>query len=100
MILMLIVWPVTAAIAAWWRKRKNRARRRGMAGMTPGMRLLLQLPYALGLLATFVVGFAIIAWRSGYWGPARRAYYSLFALMALLVVAFLVRWNYLPPVWR
>jgi CubicO group peptidase (beta-lactamase class C family) len=139
LILMLIVWPVTAAIAAWWRKRKNRARRRGMAGsraaillallfsatftlfgfgfvarstrmlqsatgivtgMTPGMRLLLQLPYALGLLATFVVGFAIIAWRSGYWGPARRAYYSLFALMALLVVAFLVRWNYLPPVWR
>ena len=34
------------------------------------------------------------------WGPARRAYYTLIAMMALLVVAFLVRWNYLPPVWR
>jgi len=54
----------------------------------------------VGLLAAFVLGFAVIAWRRRYWGPARRAYYTLFAMMVLLVVAFLVRWNYLPPVWR
>ncbi len=71
-----------------------------VTGMTPGMLRLLQLPYALGLLAAFVLGFAVIAWRRRYWGPARRAYYTLFAMMVLLVVAFLVRWNYLPPVWR
>jgi hypothetical protein len=139
LILILLVWPVTAAVAAWWGKRRNQPRRPAdtgsrtaiilatlfsalfawfgfgfvsrstrmlmsatgiVTGMTPGMRLLLQLPYALGLLAAFVLGFAVVAWRRGYWGPARRVYYSLIATIALLVVAFLVRWNYLPPVWR
>ncbi len=139
LILMFLVWPVTAAVAAWWGRRRNRARRNAttgsrtavilavifsvlftwfgfgfvarstrmlesatgiVTGMTPGMRRLLQLPYALGLLAAFVLGFAVIAWRRRYWGPIRRAYYTAFAMMALLVVAFLVRWNYLPPVWR
>jgi CubicO group peptidase (beta-lactamase class C family) len=139
LILMLLVWPVTAAVAAWWDRRGNRARRRATAGsraaialallfcvlfawfgfgfiarstamlmsatgivtgMTQEMRLLLQLPYALGLLAALVLGLAVIAWRRGYWGPVRRAYYTLFAMMAVLIIAFLVRWNYLPPVWR
>ncbi len=139
MILMLLVWPVTAAVAAWWGRRRNRARRSAttgsraaiilavlftvlltwflfgfiarstrmlesatgiVTGMTPGMLRLLQLPYALGLLSALVLGFAVIAWRSKFWGPARRVYYTLFSMMALLVVAFLVRWNYLPPVWR
>lgn len=71
-----------------------------VTGMTAGMRLLLQLPYALGLLAAFVLGFAVSAWRRGYRGPARRVYYSLIATFAVLAVAFLVRWNYSPPVWR
>jgi CubicO group peptidase (beta-lactamase class C family) len=69
-------------------------------GMTPGMRALLQLPYVLALLAALLVVFAAVAWRRCYWGPVRRTYYTLIAALAILVVAFLVRWNYLPPVWR
>ena len=139
LILILVVWPVTAVVVVWWGRRRNHPRRPAetgsraaiilallfsvlfawfgfgfiarstrmlmsatgiVTGMTPGMRQLLLLPYALGLLAAFVTGFAVIAWRSGYWGPTRRVYYSLIATIAVLVVAFLVRWNYLPPVWR
>jgi CubicO group peptidase (beta-lactamase class C family) len=139
LIIMLIAWPVTVAVAAVWDKRKNRTRRPATAGsrtaivlavifsalfalfgfgfvarstrmltsatgivtgMTPEMHRLLQLPYALALVAALVTGFAVIAWRRGYWGPARRVYYALVAIMALLVVVFLVRWNYLPPVWQ
>jgi uncharacterized membrane protein YidH (DUF202 family) len=69
-------------------------------GMTPGMRALLQLPYVMALVAALVVVFATLAWRRRYWGPVRRTYYTLIAALAILVVAFLVRWNYLPPVWR
>jgi CubicO group peptidase (beta-lactamase class C family) len=139
LILILLVWPVTAVVAAWWGRRRNRPRSAAdtgsraaimlallfsvlfawfgfgfiarsnrmlmsttgiVTGMTSGMRQLLLLPYALGLLAAIVLGFAVIAWRRGYWGPVRRVYYSLLATIAVLVVAFLVRWNYLPPVWR
>jgi CubicO group peptidase (beta-lactamase class C family) len=69
-------------------------------GMTPGMRALLQLPYVLALLAALLVVFAAVAWRRCYWGPVRRTYYTLIAALAILVIAFLVRWNYLPPVWQ
>lgn len=69
-------------------------------GMTRGMQALLQLPYVLALLAALVVVFAAVAWRRRYWGPVRRTYYTVIAAFAILVVAFLIRWNYLPPVWR
>jgi CubicO group peptidase (beta-lactamase class C family) len=139
LILMFIAWPVTAAVAALWDRRRKRTGRHASAGsrtaivlavlfsalfavfgfgfvarstrmltsatgivtgMTPGMHRLLQLPYILALLAAIVIGFTVIAWRRRYWGPTRRVYYTLIAVMSLLGVAFLVLWNYLPPVWH
>jgi CubicO group peptidase (beta-lactamase class C family) len=68
-------------------------------GMTGDMRLLAVVPYLLVPLGLAVLAFAWRAWRYGYWGILRRSYFTSLAVGAVLVLAFLVRWNYLPPRW-
>jgi hypothetical protein len=68
-------------------------------GMTGDMRLLAMIPYVLVPLGFAVLALTWRAWHYRYWGIVRRAYYSSLALGVVLVLAFLVRWNYLPPRW-
>jgi CubicO group peptidase (beta-lactamase class C family) len=68
-------------------------------GMTGDMRLLAVVPYLLVPLGLAVLVFTWRAWRYGYWGIVRRAYFTSLAVGAVLVLAFLARWNYLPPRW-
>jgi hypothetical protein len=68
-------------------------------GMTGDMRLLALVPYLLVPLGLAVLGFTWRAWSSRRWGVVRRAYLTLLAAGVILVLAFLVRWNYLPPRW-
>lgn len=67
-------------------------------GVTTQMRAVSLLAWVLAALAVAIVVGAIAAWRRGWWDIPRRGLISIYAVVALLVVAFLVRWNYLPPV--
>jgi CubicO group peptidase (beta-lactamase class C family) len=68
-------------------------------GMTDDMKLLAVVPYLLVPLGLIVLGSTWRAWRRPRWGVVRRGYYTLLAAGVVLVLAFLVRWNYLPPRW-
>jgi CubicO group peptidase (beta-lactamase class C family) len=68
-------------------------------GMTDDMRLLAVVPYLLVPLGLVVLGSTWRAWRRRRWGVVRRTYFTLLAASVVLVLAFLVRWNYLPPRW-
>ena len=68
-------------------------------GMTSEMRTLAVIPYLLVPLGLAVILFAWRAWRNRYWGYLRRACYSTLSVAVVMVLGFLVRWNYLPPRW-
>lgn len=55
------------------------------------------LPVVLALLALQILIFAARAWMLRRWDATRRVLYTLVAVHAVLVLAFLIRWNYLPP---
>jgi hypothetical protein len=65
-------------------------------GVTTSFRAAAVVPWLLAGLAAFMVVAAIRAWSHKLWDPARRTLYGLTTIGALLVIAFLVRWNYLP----
>jgi CubicO group peptidase (beta-lactamase class C family) len=65
-------------------------------GVSADMRLLALIPYALAIVTVTIIVAAVQAWRRRDWDFGRRAALSLLAVNAVLVVAFLVRWNYLP----
>jgi CubicO group peptidase (beta-lactamase class C family) len=65
-------------------------------GVTPSFRAASVVPWLLAGLATFMVVAAIRAWPRQLWDPVRRTLYGLATVGALLVIAFLIRWNYLP----
>jgi len=66
-------------------------------GVPSGMRWLAMIPYGLAILGAIVGVCAVLAWRRRYWDVVRRLEYTILALGAALTLAFLVRWNYLPP---
>jgi CubicO group peptidase (beta-lactamase class C family) len=68
-------------------------------GMTSEMQLLAVVPYMLLTLGLAVLAFTWRAWRYRYWGIVRRSYFTSLAVGVVLVLAFLARWNYLPPRW-
>jgi CubicO group peptidase (beta-lactamase class C family) len=65
-------------------------------GVTPLFRLAAVVPWILAVMSVFIVVAAVLSWPRGSWGPLRRVLYGLVAVGAVLIVAFLVRWNYLP----
>ena len=67
------------------------------ARMTSQMRALALVPWLLAGLSVAILVGAVAAWRRGWWDLPRRILLSAFVVCALLVVTFLVRWNYLPP---
>jgi hypothetical protein len=65
-------------------------------GVTPLFRVAAAVPWILGVMSAVIVVAAVRSWPRGSWGPLRRVLYGLVAVGAVLVVAFLLRWNYLP----
>jgi len=62
----------------------------------PLMNILLSLSYVLGGLALAILAFALLAWVRRYWSLGGRIFYTLLALLALLLTWALVYWNLLP----
>ena len=50
------------------------------------------------MLAFLMVLAAIASWLARWWDILRRSLYVLVTVGAVLTIAFLLRWNYLPPV--
>lgn len=132
LLLLLVAWPATAAVAHWLRRRRGGPRptvrwipwtaalgfcvlwgvfgfgfiarstrmfesATGLVlGVGADMRWLSWLPYVMTPLGLLVTLYALVAWRRRYWDVVRRAEYSFVAGAAMLVIAFLLRWNYLP----
>ena len=65
-------------------------------GVTPAFRAAAVVPWMLAVLAAMMIASAVRAWVRRSWDWPRRSLYSLLAIGAVMVVAFLVRWNYLP----
>jgi CubicO group peptidase (beta-lactamase class C family) len=65
-------------------------------GVTPFFRPAPVVPWILGFLAAAMLVAAARAWQQRFWDPARRTLYSLLVVSAVMTMAFLVRWNYLP----
>ncbi|HKG94153.1 MAG TPA: serine hydrolase domain-containing protein [Gemmatimonadaceae bacterium] len=65
-------------------------------GLTPAMRVLAWAPWAIVALAIGLCVLSVRAWRKRYWSLAGRLYFVAIALDALVMVAVLVRWSYLP----
>jgi CubicO group peptidase (beta-lactamase class C family) len=61
----------------------------------PLMNTLLSICYVLGGLALAILVFAVLAWVRRYWSLGGRIFYTLLALMALLLTWALVYWNLL-----
>ncbi|HSF83111.1 MAG TPA: serine hydrolase domain-containing protein [Anaerolineales bacterium] len=59
----------------------------------PLLSFLLALSYVLVGLALAILVFAVLAWVRRYWSLGGRIFYSLLALMALLLTWSLVYWN-------
>jgi len=74
----------------------NSRYRLGMAyGMPAEMVGLLWLPIVLAVLAVPLACYTAAAWKRGWWGFWTRAYYTLIALAALLLIPFFWNWNLL-----
>jgi len=134
---LFVVWPLTAAVVWWGRRRARRAtvqagrwpwnafgaavvfyvlwalfgfgfvarsvrmfeRLDGLVfGVPSDLRALALVPWVMAGLAVVVVTCAVVAWPRRWWDPVRRGLYAAVALGAVLTLAFLVRWNYLPVV--
>ena len=67
-------------------------------GVPSDLRALALVPWVMAGLAVVVVTCAVVAWPRRWWDPVRRGLYAAVALGAVLTLAFLVRWNYLPVV--
>jgi hypothetical protein len=65
-------------------------------GVTGQMQALSALPWLMALTAAVIVTGAVMSFRRAWWDPVRRILYSGVALGAILTIAFLIRWNYLP----
>ena len=65
-------------------------------GVSAGMRALSMLPWIMALIAVVMIMASVMAFRRGWWDPVRRVLYSGVVAGAVLTIAFLVRWNYLP----
>jgi hypothetical protein len=65
-------------------------------GVTPLFRVATVVPWILACLAMAMIVAAARAWQQRFWDPPRRALYSVLAISAVVTMAFLVRWNYLP----
>jgi hypothetical protein len=65
-------------------------------GVTPSYRAALVVPWVLAALAIVIVLSAAVAVRRRYWDWPRRGLYNVLMVGAVMTVAFLVRWNYLP----
>jgi len=59
----------------------------------PLLNILLSLSYVLGGLALAILVFAVLAWVRRYWSLGGRIFYSLLALLALLLIWWLAYWN-------
>ncbi len=67
-------------------------------GITPRWRAFAMVPWLLAALTMALTIASVVAWRRRWWDWPRRILFSVLAACALLVVTFLARWNYLPPV--
>jgi CubicO group peptidase (beta-lactamase class C family) len=67
-------------------------------GVPEEFRTLTFMPWVLAVLAFLMVLSAIASWLARWWNVPRRILYALVTVCAVLTVAFLFRWNYLPPV--
>lgn len=47
--------------------------------ITPPLQFVFALPWILALLTPVMIGFAVLAWKNGYWTRGGRIHYSLFA---------------------
>jgi hypothetical protein len=61
----------------------------------PQLTVLLSLTYVLIGLASAMLGFAVLGWVRRYWSLGGRIFYTLLALVALLLTWALVYWNLL-----
>ncbi|UCH60367.1 MAG: beta-lactamase family protein [Anaerolineales bacterium] len=59
----------------------------------PLLSFLLALSYVLGGLALAILVFAVLAWVRRYWSLGGRIFYSILALLALLLTWSLAYWN-------
>lgn len=50
------------------------------------------LPWVLAVLTLALVAVAVLGWRRGYWGPLLRVHYTVVAMAALSLVAFIGYW--------
>jgi CubicO group peptidase (beta-lactamase class C family) len=64
-------------------------------GTPPLLNFLLALSYVLGGLALGILVLAVLAWVRRFWSLGGRIFYSLLALMAVLLTWALVYWNLL-----
>ena len=67
-------------------------------GVSAGMRAMAAIPVVMTLLAALLVALCLRAWRRRWWDAPRRALMSVYVVGALVTLAFLIRWNYLPAV--
>jgi CubicO group peptidase (beta-lactamase class C family) len=65
-------------------------------GLPAGMKALAWMPFLIVALAVVLCVLSVRAWRKRYWGLAGRLYFVAIALDAVVMVAVLVRWSYLP----
>ena len=70
-----------------------------MYGVPAGIRALAWTPFAIVALAAVLCVLSVRAWRKRYWSLAGRLYFVAIALDAVVMVAVLARWNYLPASW-
>ena len=61
----------------------------------PMLNALLSLSYVLGALALAMLVFTVLAWVRRYWSLSGRIFYTLLAIMALLLTWWLLYWNLL-----
>jgi hypothetical protein len=65
-------------------------------GVSAGMRAMALMPFAMAILTGLLAVFTAMAWRRRWWDVTRRGLMTLYVGGAFAVVAFLIRWNYLP----
>ncbi len=66
-----------------------------LAGVPPGLSLILVLPLVGGVLTVMLLVVAFFAWRGGYWHWAARLHFSLVTMAALTFLWQLSYWNML-----